>query len=163
MRGKGENDAHRRMDAEASHEIPHVSMDRFMGQGEGKCLPILVMKDRRSKMVFPHVVPKKGASIAYCVSRVVRNLELLGHPKRIFKCDREPAVLDLRSVVAKECKENGMEVLPESLPVAESQGNGAARSLVRRCTRSARACITFHWSDGEMESFLVSEKPREST
>ena len=76
VRGRGKNDAHRRMDAEASHDVPHVSMENcFMGQDEEKCLPILVMKDHRSKMVFTHVVPKKGARIAYCVSQVVRDLE----------------------------------------------------------------------------------------
>ena len=113
------------MDAEASHDVPHVSMDYcFMGQDEEKCLPILVMKDHRSKMVFSHVVPKKGASIAYCVSQVVRDLEYLGYPKMILKSDQEPAILDLRNAVVKQCKELGMEVLPESSPVAESQSNG---------------------------------------
>ena len=82
VRGRGKNDAHKRMDAEASHEIPHVSMDCFfMGQDEEKCLPMLAMKDHKSKTIFSHVVPKKGASVAYCVSRVVRNLEHPGSSK----------------------------------------------------------------------------------
>ena len=59
VRGRGKNEAHRRLDAEASHEASHVSMDYcFMGQDEEKCLPILAMKDHRSKTILSHVLPK---------------------------------------------------------------------------------------------------------
>ena len=140
------NDAHRRMDAEASHDVPHVSMDYcFMGQDEEKCLPILVMKDHRSKMVFSHVVPKKGASIAYCVSQVVRDLEYLGYPKMILKSDQEPAILDLRNAVAKQCKELGMEVLPESSPVAESQSNGVVERAIQEIEGLVRTLKKIRW------------------
>ena len=132
VRGRGKNDAHRKMDAEASHEVPHVSMDYcFMGQDEEKCLPILVMKDHRSKMVFSHVVPKKGASIAYCVSQAVQNLESLGYPKLILKCDQEPAMLDLRNAVVRQCKEGGVEIVPESSPVTEGQSNGVVERAIQ--------------------------------
>ena len=132
VRGCGKNDAHRRMDAEASHEIPHVSMDCFfMGQDEEKCLPMLAMKDHKSKMIFSHVVPKKGASVAYCVSQAVRNLEYLGYPKIVLKCDQEPAMLDLWNAVAKACKQTGVEILPEHSPVGESQSNGVIERAIQ--------------------------------
>ena len=91
------------MDAASAHDVPHVSMDYcFMGQDEDKCMPILVMKDEKSKHVFSHVVPKKGASVAYCVQQTVRNLEQVGYPKMVIKCDQENSIEDLRNSAIKE-------------------------------------------------------------
>ena len=114
------------------HDVLHVSMDYcYMGQDEDKCLPIFVMKDHKSKMVFSHVVPKKGASVAYCVSQTVRNLELLGHPKMVLKCDQEPAMMDLRNATMKEGKHSGLEILPEESEVGESQSNGVIERAIQ--------------------------------
>ena len=94
-------------------------------------MPILVMKDEKSKHVFSHVVPKKGASVAYCVQQTVRNLEQLGYPKMVLKCDQEPAMEDLRNTAIKECKLKGIEAIPEESLVGASQSNGVIERAIQ--------------------------------
>ena len=51
VRGRGRSEAHKQLQADSSHTVPHVSMDYcFMGQDESKCLPILVIRDHASKL-----------------------------------------------------------------------------------------------------------------
>ena len=82
VRGRGRSEAHRQLQADKSHAVPHVSMDYcFMGQDETKCLPILVIRDHASKFVYSHVVPSKGTSHAYPAAQTFSDIEQLGHSK----------------------------------------------------------------------------------
>ena len=52
--------AHRNMEAEASHAVPHVSMDySFLGQEDEKTMPVALVRDHAGKTTFSHVVPCK--------------------------------------------------------------------------------------------------------
>ena len=68
---------------------------------EEKGMPMIVIKDDRSKMVFARVVPQKGVEPC-AVGSTVRTLEQLGYKKVIFKSDTEPALLALKEAVRKE-------------------------------------------------------------
>ena len=72
VRGKGKSMAHRRMEAELSHSVPHVSMDySFLGQEDEKTMPVALVRGRASKTTFSHVVPCKGiADSAYPAKQV---------------------------------------------------------------------------------------------
>ena len=95
VRGRGKSEAHRELDAAAGYTVPHVSFDYcFMGQDESKCLPILACRDHKTKFTFCQVVPCKGTGHVYNVKQAVANVEVLGYPKILFKCDQEPAIVE---------------------------------------------------------------------
>ena len=79
-----------------SQAIPTVSVDyAYMeDQSENRGMPIMVMKDRKSKSIMANVAPEKGANV-YAVKRLSRNLQLLGHDKVILTSDNENAILAL--------------------------------------------------------------------
>ena len=89
VRGRRKSEAHRELDAESQHTVPHVSIDYcFLGQDESKCMPVLVQRDRKTRFTFSEVVPVKGTGHPYCVKQTVANLVTLGHPKLLLKCDQ---------------------------------------------------------------------------
>ena len=55
--------------------------------------PILVVKDTRSKAIFAHACPNKGAHEAV-VAKVVSDLNVLGYKRVLVRTDGEPAILD---------------------------------------------------------------------
>ena len=87
VRGKGKSMAHRAMDAEQSHSVPHVSNDySFLGQDDQKVMPVALVRDHASKTTFSHVVPHKGSEAgAYPARQVAFSISQLGHKKLVFK------------------------------------------------------------------------------
>ena len=132
VRGRGRSEAHKQLQADKSHTVPHVSMDYcFMGQDESKCLPILVIRDHASKFVYSHVVPCKGTSHAYPAAQAFSDIEQLGHSKIVLKNDQEPAIVDLHNAITSRCKDKNIDVIPENSPVDESQSNGVIERAVQ--------------------------------
>ena len=132
VRGRGKSEAHKQLEAEKQHSVPHVSIDYcFLGQDENKCMPVLVLRDHTSRFTFSEVFPVKGTGHVYCAKQVVANVEFLGHSKFILKSDQEPAILDLRNQVIKDCKAHGIDVLKEESPVGESQSNGVIERAIQ--------------------------------
>ena len=126
VRGRGKSEAHRELDAAAGYTVPHVSFDYcFMGQDESKCLPILVCRDHKSKFIFCQMVPCKGTGHVYNVKQAVANLEILGYPQVLFKCDQGPAILDLRNSVMAQCKSQSNGVIERAVQDIE----GLVRTL----------------------------------
>ena len=62
--GRGVNAPHRRSDAQDDLEgVPHVSMDHgFLGERESEeqVFPVLFIRERRHKMTWAMLVPRKG-------------------------------------------------------------------------------------------------------
>ena len=55
--------AHRNMEAEASHAVPHVSMDySCLGQEDETTMPVALVRDHASKTTFSHAVLCKGVT-----------------------------------------------------------------------------------------------------
>ena len=120
--GKAKNNRHRRRE-ESENEVPVISIDyMFMGEGkedaeaeEGKGkeekksrkeigMPILVMKDRKSKAVYASVVPEKG-KCPYAIKRLSRDISQFGYNRLIIKSDQEAAIMDLKDRVKRERQE----------------------------------------------------------
>ena len=71
--------------------------------------PIIVTRDRKSKIVTAHVVEEKGAN-EYAVKRLSQDLKLTGYRKIIFKSDNEPAIIALKQGVKKNDVRNGNNI-----------------------------------------------------
>ena len=96
-------------------QVPVISIDyMYMKTGESDEItedgqPILVMRDRRSKIVTAHVIEEKGAN-EYAVKRLSQDLKLTGYRKIIFKSDNEPAIIALKQGVKKNDVRNGNNI-----------------------------------------------------
>ncbi len=66
-------------------------------------MPMLAMKDSRTKMVVSKVVTNKGV-VDYAVRVVKKAIEQLGYKKAILKSDNEPAILVLKEAVRRETR-----------------------------------------------------------
>ena len=64
--------------------------------------PVLVSKDRATKILCAHVVPQKGAEVEWIRKQCLRDLAKVGHHGRmIMRSDQEVALVDLLKELAK--------------------------------------------------------------
>ncbi len=87
---------------------------------EEKGMPIVVLKDERTKMITAKAVPSKGVD-AHAVDSVRKALEQLGHKSILMKSDNEPAMLAMKEAVRRESK---LEMVLEDGPASDHQANG---------------------------------------
>ena len=132
VKGQGKSDFHKRQVDKNSETVPTVSIDyAYMEEKqdvkEELGMPILVMKDRKSKMIMADVVPEEGRN-AYAIKRMGNNIGILGHAKMIIKSDCEPAILALKDAVKSERSE---EIMFEESPAKESESNGEVERAVQ--------------------------------
>ena len=66
-------------------------------------MPILVMKDRKSKMVYANVVPEKGRN-KYAIKRLAQDIGILGYNRMIIKSDQEPSIMELKQCVKRKAR-----------------------------------------------------------
>ena len=90
--------------------------------------PILVIKDTKSKSLFAHACPRKGAEDAV-VRKVIADLDSLGYKRVLIKTDGEPAILDLWSTVKTKW---GGEVVKIEAAVGDHDSNGEAEQAVQK-------------------------------
>ena len=131
MAGRCPDQPHKSVVREES-ETPEVGMDYgFMSRKtDERSMTILVTKDRDTQVVMANVVLHKGRSFGDAVAQGVTNLKRLGHRQRFtLKTDNEPALLDLREAIMRECP--GC-VVPIQPPAGESQSNGSIENAVRQ-------------------------------
>ena len=120
VRGHRRAVQHKRID-HSQDTIPVISLDYgYLGEN----LPFLV-RDRKSRALFAHLMPHKGVSFSsYPERAVLRDLNGLGYKKVVLKCDQEAS--------SKAC---GM-LLPmgflEKLHPKRRQGGMATGSLMER-------------------------------
>ena len=97
-------------------------------------MPILVMVDHVTDMMFSSVVPQKGVN-PYAVMRVSNDLSLLGHVKLVLKSDNEASILSLKQAVRAESSQQievsaassrprSEQIIPEESPAYDSASNG---------------------------------------
>ena len=143
VRGRGKSQKHRLQD-KAEDLYPVISMDYgFFGTDEqvkekdigSTKLPILVVKDRRSKAIWAHPVPEKGAEDPYAFNCLVRDLDDTGYKRIILKDDQEPAIKAVGQ--AAKVKWKG-EIVPEQSPKRESKSNGEVERAVQEVQGMAR-------------------------
>ena len=79
--------------------MDYMFMNSMQEREEERGMPILVIKDDRTKMTWAHVVPSTGRD-PHAIERTRRDLEMLGHKRVIMKCDGENAIKALRESVS---------------------------------------------------------------
>ena len=115
--------------------MPVFSFDYFfMGQDDGKCLPMLAVRCHGTRVTGSHAVPCKGPD-PYAVKALLQDLRRLGHRRLIFKCDGEPAILALKEKVIKEA--TWIEFIPEESPITEHESNGTVESCIRELKKDS--------------------------
>ena len=115
---------HRREAAEKTHELHEFSLDYcFPGDTGGVSpLTVLVVRERRTRMVLGIVVPRKGVDKP-TAKRVVAFIKQLGceHVDIIVKSDQEPAMKALLREVSQFRSAGGVRVaLPDAEIVPDS-------------------------------------------
>ncbi|CAK0893091.1 unnamed protein product, partial [Prorocentrum cordatum] len=117
--------------------VPVVSSDyAFMGQDDADTMPMLVLRDRRSKMMAATFVEKKGDD-AYAIKFFARFLRILGYRKIVNKSDGEPAILLVKRRAVEEVP--GLEAIPQESAPADHQANGEIEVTVREIKKQVRA------------------------
>ena len=119
------------------------SQEGFDAAGEGAA-KILVVRDSRSKAVFAHIVPAKGADDrGFAVDALVSDVKWLGYVKVTLKSDNEPAIVKLLAEALRELRIQGLEqTLEEHSPEYDPQANGSAEvgvKLVKGHMRTLRS------------------------
>ena len=83
------NTPYRRSDAQDDLEgVPHVSMDYgFLGEkeSEDRVSPVLVIQERRHKMTWAMLVPRKGTEFPWIAKRAAKFIDQLGHNRVTLK------------------------------------------------------------------------------
>ena len=151
VRGKAKAMKHVRVD-HSEEQVPVISVDYcFMNSKDdtvitedtqSKHSPVLVVRDRWTRMVFAHVLPYKGVQKGPVGSKCLLNdLRRLGYRKMIVRYDPEPA---LQAVV--EAAKNGFQgqLILEKIPVGVSESKGEiekCRADYRRSVQDTPKCI----------------------
>ena len=94
----------------------------------------MVIKDRKTRAVYAHVVPAKGNN-PHAVNKLSQALGELGHKKMILKSDQEPAILELKELVKIERED---DIVLEESPVKESQSNGEVERAIQEVQGQVR-------------------------
>ena len=93
VEGKARDRPHRRQDVEEKSLAEVVFDYGFLGaQGEEETVAIQVARDSRTKMLFAHVVPRKGLTHEHGAEDMIKDIKKLGYLEVILKCDGEPAL-----------------------------------------------------------------------
>ncbi len=87
-------------------------------------MPILIVKDDRTKMVFTRVVPSDSCA----VGALKTIMEQLQYKRIVMKSDNEPPIMLLKDLVRVE---TDVEIVTEESPVGDHQANGAAENAVK--------------------------------
>jgi hypothetical protein len=138
VEGRARDKMHKKGDDQENKEIPEIVFDYgFLGaKGDEETIAVQIAKDRRTRMLFAHVVPRKGFAHEHGAAEMIRDIEKLGYSDVILKCDGEAALKSIQEVVRNR-REKGKTVL-ENSPVGDSRANGAAERAVQSVSEQVR-------------------------
>ena len=92
-------------------------------------------RDRRTRMIFAHVVPKKGFTHDHGAEEMIKDIAKLGYGEVILKCEGEAALKSIQDEVKKKRSE---KTVLENSPVGDSRANGAAERAVQALAEQVR-------------------------
>ena len=158
VRGRGKSFSHRRViRSDDPEEIPVISIDYgfFGAPGElpseavgGAKMPVLLVRDRKSKALFTHLVPSKGVEHFYPEQALCHDVKLLGYPSVVIKSDQEPSIKAVAEAVKNTFASSNVRVQLENSPKGDHHGksNGEAEAAVEitqgLCRTYKDACET---------------------
>jgi hypothetical protein len=141
VRGRGKSIAHRRIstDDRKEEQIPTVSIDYgFFGKPNEQgpnTLPVLIVRDRKSRSTWSHPVPSKGIEHPWPARALMNDLDMMGCKRVILKSDQEPSITALVNSVKHVW--HG-ELIPEASPKGESKSSGEVERAVQSVHGLAR-------------------------
>ena len=135
-----------------AEQIPTVSVDcGFFGQPEDRAhdtLPVLIVRDRKSKAIWSHPVLSKGVTHPYPARALMSDLDFMGYKRVILKSDQEPSTVAFCDAVKNGW--HGEVVVPGASPKGESKSNGEVQrtipSVRGTCENSQRPPGTAIWN-----------------
>ena len=141
VRGKGREQARFRQ-PEREYGLPEARLDyAFIGSrsekndaGDSKLMPVLVMKEKQSKMTMASVIPKKGSFGVFASKRAASCLKEIGLDKAdiVIKFDQEAAVGALVDDIKR--MRNDSRPVVEHSPIRTPESNG----LIERSVMSIK-------------------------
>ena len=136
VEGKARERPHRKQEDEDEKRLPEVVFDYgFMGAEGEETIAIQVARDRGTRLVFAHMVPKKGFTHEHGAVEMIKDIKKLGHSEIILKCDGEPALKSVQEEVKRRRPE---QTILENSPVGDSRANGAAERAVQAVAEHVR-------------------------
>ena len=111
----------------------------FLGErdSEEQTSPVLVIRERRHKMTWAMLVPRKATEFPWIAKRAAKFIDQHGHNRVTLRCDNEPAIEALAREIA-QARQKGSQTVPERPPVGESQSNGIIERAVGLLAGQAR-------------------------
>ena len=103
VRGRGEAHPHRKY-ADEERDVPELHMDyRFMDKVDEKAQPMLVVKERDTRMMCNMLVGEKGAVDKHVIARIIAIIQKLGYEsaKTVSKSDQESSVKPVTDAVIR--------------------------------------------------------------
>ena len=126
---------HLKAPAEDETAVPQILWDYgYLGADDGKSLPLLVVKDRRTKRVAATFVQAKGSD-PYAIKFGSSFLESTGYRQVVLKSDGEPSIVALKARCAEEARVEGV---PQESGPGDHQANGEIEAAVREVKRQCR-------------------------
>ena len=136
VEGKARDKYHQKAEGQVGKEVPEIVFDYcFLGSEGEDTVAIQVTRDRRTRMIFAHVVPKKGFSHEHGTMELIKDIAKLGYNEIILKCDGEPALKTIQEEVRRQRSE---KTILENSPVGDSRANGAAERAVQAIAEQVR-------------------------
>ena len=133
---RGVGQQHRSQAEEPEGALPTVSSDYcYMSQTDEETMPIIVIRDRRTKAYAATTVKAKGND-EYAVKFFAGFLQQLGYQRFINKSDNERSLVALKTKAVESLP--GVEAVPKESPEGDHQANGEAEAAVREVKRQVR-------------------------
>ena len=130
--GRAKSWPHFRQEVSDDGGVPNICFDHccLRDHPGGECVPVLVGREKNTKMMTAHVVPFKGGGVDWVVAQLIRDLRKMGvHGKVVLKSDQQNPILDVLNDVGRES--DSAVTLVKSSPKGESQSNGIAERAVQ--------------------------------
>ena len=131
VRGRGEAHPHHKSGDE-ERDVPELHMDYcFMGKVDEKAQPILVMKERDTRMMYSTLVGEKGTVDEHVIKRIITFIKELGYEsaKIILKSDQESSVKSVIDAVIRARRD--APTITEYSPVRSSGSNGVIEREIK--------------------------------
>ena len=117
-----------------------VAMGFLERESEEQASLLLVIRERRRKMTWAMLVPRKEAELPWIAKRAARFIDQLGHNRVTLRCDKEPAIEVLARKIG-QARQEGSQTVPDRLPLGERKFKGMIERAVELVASQARTLI----------------------
>ena len=147
---------HHRRQAEDYNEVPVISCDygfftdskdddRQLADAETIAVgptPILVIRDKRSKMIHADALRRKGIEDEFQIETAAKWILGLGYLEVFIRTDGESSIVALGPRVGEELEEAGVKAMQHTNPAYDSRSARHAESGIRIAQEQVRTLIS---------------------